>query len=159
MDPGTKCFITTSEEGDIKALDFSDMAKKLEKLKRIEQVGGREEGGRLEHPVRASGSLNVVFLDLSGAKSGAIMATVFFGGWNLLHWFSHSLLTILQKASGLPEESVPQDMARKLNPYIRQVQRDGYEDRMHLFSFPPVLGVKSYFLDVPDMTGAKRGIN
>lgn len=47
MDPGTKCFITTSEEGDIKALDFSDMAKKLEKLKRIEQVGRRE--GRIKN--------------------------------------------------------------------------------------------------------------
>lgn len=51
---------------------------------------------------------------------------------------------------------MPQDMARQLNPYIKVVQRDGYEDRMHLFSFPPVLGVTSYFLDVPDMTG---GIN
>ncbi len=44
-------------------------------------------------------------------------------------------------------------MARKLQPYISKMQKDGYDDRMHLFSFPPVLGVESYFLHVPEMTG------
>ena len=119
------------------------------------------------------------------------------------------LMRIEQKVSGLPEEAVPQTMARKLQPYVRKMQRvsglgghkgdgtggwakvtdegmqsgegvestnivnpravttrpfyphllhtcctqDGYDDRMHLFSFPPVLGVQSYFLDVPEMTG------
>ncbi|GAX78295.1 hypothetical protein CEUSTIGMA_g5737.t1 [Chlamydomonas eustigma] len=94
IDPGTKTFITTSEEGEVKQLDFNDMQKKLDKLMKIEQ-----------------------------------------------------------RASGLPEEAVPATMARRLQPYIAKMQRDGYEDRMHLFSFPPVLGVQSYFLEVPEMTG------
>jgi transposase len=38
IDPGTKTFITTSEEGEVKQLDFNDMYKKLDKLMKIEQV-------------------------------------------------------------------------------------------------------------------------
>ncbi|GAX81960.1 hypothetical protein CEUSTIGMA_g9388.t1 [Chlamydomonas eustigma] len=94
MDPGTKTFITTSEDGVVKQLDFEDMMKKLKKLMNIEQ-----------------------------------------------------------KASGIPEEAVPQEMARKLQPYVSKMQKEGYTDRMHLFSFPPVLGVQSYFLEVPESTG------
>ena len=43
--------------------------------------------------------------------------------------FCHSAL---QKVSGLPEEAVPQTMARKLQPYVSKMQKDGYDDRMHL---------------------------
>ena len=43
-----------------------------------------------------------------------------------------ALCPTLQKVSGLPEQAVPAVMARKLQPYVAKMQKDGYDDRMHL---------------------------
>ncbi len=58
------------------------------------------------------------------------------------------MANIEKKLEGTPDEPVPEQIARQLQPYVFKLQNEGYEGRLQLFRFPPVIGIKSYFLEV-----------
>lgn len=59
-----------------------------------------------------------------------------------------AVANIEKKLEGTPDEPVPESIARQLQPYVSKLQDEGYDDRLALFRFPPVIGIRSYFMEV-----------
>ena len=56
----------------------------------------------------------------------------------------------LQKLDGVPNEhTIPEPIARQLQPYVTSIQREGLSCRdPSLLHFPPILGIRSFFLEL-----------
>lgn len=64
------------------------------------------------------------------------------------------LADIEERLLALPDVHIPVNVARKLQPFVKDMQhKGGFDSRSHLQLFPPVLGVQSHFLNVPKMMG------